>query len=58
MNGRLLDPALGGTPHTGLRSAAAFARPRTDAPGFRQNDAAARALLRAPAALPAAAPAA
>ncbi|MEV7183945.1 FAD/NAD(P)-binding protein [Kitasatospora sp. NPDC093102] len=53
---RLLDPALGGAPHprrtalgphTSLRAAAAFARPRTDAPGFRQNDAAARALLRA-----------
>ncbi|MFF4921980.1 FAD/NAD(P)-binding protein [Kitasatospora sp. NPDC001261] len=63
---RLLDPALGGAPHprrtalgphTSLRAAAAFARPRTDAPGFRQNDAAARALLRALAALPAAAPA-
>ncbi|MET8625028.1 FAD/NAD(P)-binding protein [Kitasatospora sp. NPDC004669] len=61
---RLLDPALGGAPHprrtalgphTSLRSATAFARPRTDAPGFRQNDAAARALLRALAALPAAA---
>ncbi|MEU9073147.1 FAD/NAD(P)-binding protein [Kitasatospora sp. NPDC048538] len=60
----LLDPALGGAPHprrtalgphTSLRAAAAFARPRTDSPGFRQNDAAARALLRALAALPAAA---
>ncbi|MFI6152370.1 FAD/NAD(P)-binding protein [Kitasatospora sp. NPDC051170] len=60
---RLLDPALGDTPHprrtalgphTSLRSAAAFARPRTDAPAFRQNDAAARALLRALATLPAA----
>ncbi|MEU1286338.1 FAD/NAD(P)-binding protein [Kitasatospora sp. NPDC005856] len=59
---RLLDPALGGAPHprrtalgphTSLRAAAAFARPRTDAPGFRQNDAAARALLHALAALPA-----
>ncbi|WP_316526306.1 FAD/NAD(P)-binding protein [Kitasatospora brasiliensis] len=59
---RLLDPALGGAPHprrtalgphTSLRSAAAFARPRTDAPAFRQNDAAARALLRALAAAPA-----
>ncbi|MFF2142783.1 FAD/NAD(P)-binding protein [Kitasatospora sp. NPDC058190] len=59
---RLLDPALGGAPHprrtalgphTSLRSAAAFARPRTNAPAFRQNDAAARALLRALAALPA-----
>ncbi|MET9180389.1 FAD/NAD(P)-binding protein [Kitasatospora aureofaciens] len=61
---RLIDPALGGAPHprrtalgphTSLRSAAAFARPRTNAPAFRQNDAAARALLRALAALPAAA---
>ncbi|MFD8702961.1 FAD/NAD(P)-binding protein [Kitasatospora sp. NPDC059648] len=61
---RLIDPALGGSPHprrtalgphTSLRSAAAFARPRTNAPAFRQNDAAARALLRALAALPAAA---
>ncbi|MER6364529.1 FAD/NAD(P)-binding protein [Kitasatospora sp. NPDC001527] len=55
---RVLDPALdpavdGGAhprrtalgPHTSLRAAAAFARPRTDSPGFRQNDAAARALL-------------
>ncbi|MEU3560884.1 FAD/NAD(P)-binding protein [Kitasatospora sp. NPDC006786] len=59
---RLLDPALGGAPHprrtalgphTSLRAAAAFARPRTNAPGFRQNDAAARALLHALAALPA-----
>ncbi|MFC5667906.1 FAD/NAD(P)-binding protein [Kitasatospora misakiensis] len=53
-DGRVLDPALGGEPHprrtalgphTSLRAAAAFARPRTDSPGFRQNDAAARALL-------------
>ncbi|MER7668729.1 FAD/NAD(P)-binding protein [Kitasatospora sp. NPDC096128] len=60
---RLIDPALGGAPHprrtalgphTSLRAAAAFARPRTNSPGFRQNDAAARALLRALAALPAA----
>ncbi|MER7843839.1 FAD/NAD(P)-binding protein [Kitasatospora sp. NPDC096077] len=59
---RLLDPALGGAPHprrtalgphTNLRAAAAFARPRTNSPGFRQNDAAARALLRALATLPA-----
>ncbi|WP_327680625.1 FAD/NAD(P)-binding protein [Kitasatospora sp. NBC_00458] len=51
---RLLDPALDDGPHprrtalgphTSLRAAAAFARPRTDSPGFRQNDAAARALL-------------
>ncbi|WP_033818803.1 FAD/NAD(P)-binding domain-containing protein [Kitasatospora sp. MBT63] len=55
-DGRILDPALGGAPHprrtalgppTNGRSQAAFARPRTDAPAFRQNDAAARALLRA-----------
>ncbi|MFD5462250.1 FAD/NAD(P)-binding protein [Kitasatospora sp. NPDC127059] len=61
---RLIDPALGGAPHprrtalgphTSLRAATAFARPRTDSPGFRQNDAAARALLRALAALPTAA---
>ncbi|UKY49313.1 FAD/NAD(P)-binding protein [Streptomyces inhibens] len=35
--------ALG--PHTDARSGGAFARPRTDAPAFRQNDATARALL-------------
>ncbi|MFB7662974.1 FAD/NAD(P)-binding protein [Kitasatospora sp. NPDC056138] len=55
-DGRVLDPALDGTPHprrtalgphTNGRAYAAFARPRTDAPAFRQNDAAARALLRA-----------
>ncbi|GAA2131886.1 FAD/NAD(P)-binding protein [Kitasatospora kazusensis] len=55
-DGRILDPTLGGTPHprrtalgphTSNRSYAAFARPRTDAPAFRQNDAAARSLLRA-----------
>ncbi|MEU2630506.1 FAD/NAD(P)-binding protein [Kitasatospora sp. NPDC007106] len=55
-DGGLLDPALGGAPHprrlalgphTNARSYAAFARPRTDAPAFRQNDTAARALLRA-----------
>ncbi|MGW4892202.1 FAD/NAD(P)-binding protein [Kitasatospora sp. NPDC004240] len=60
--GRILDPALGGAPHprrtalgphTGLRAAAAFARPRTDSPGFRQNDSAARALLRSLARTPA-----
>ncbi|MER7751266.1 FAD/NAD(P)-binding protein [Kitasatospora sp. NPDC097643] len=53
---RLLDPALDGRPHprrtalgphTTHRSAAAFARPRTNAPSFRQNDTAARTLLRA-----------
>ncbi|MFE6866478.1 FAD/NAD(P)-binding protein [Kitasatospora sp. NPDC057692] len=55
---RLLDPSVdpaldGGAhprrtalgPHTSLRAAAAFSRPRTDSPGFRQNDAAARTLL-------------
>ncbi|MEU4654059.1 FAD/NAD(P)-binding protein [Streptomyces sp. NPDC023723] len=50
----LVDPLLGG-PHprrialgapTNSRAVAAFARPRTDAPAFRQNDAVARALLR------------
>ncbi|WP_328388076.1 FAD/NAD(P)-binding protein [Streptomyces sp. NBC_00400] len=35
--------ALG--PHTDARSGGAFARPRTNAPAFRQNDATARALL-------------
>ncbi|UNO42879.1 FAD/NAD(P)-binding protein [Streptomyces sp. MST-110588] len=35
--------ALG--PYTDARAATAFARPRTNAPAFRQNDAAARALL-------------
>ncbi|MEU0742063.1 FAD/NAD(P)-binding protein [Streptomyces sp. NPDC006134] len=53
-DGRVLDPSLGG-PHprrialgapTSSRAVAAFARPRTDAPAFRQNDAVARALLR------------
>ncbi len=51
---RLLDPALDGRPHprrtalgaaTTTRAPAAFARPRTDAPAFRQNDAVARRLL-------------
>lgn len=55
-DGRILDPLLGHRPHphrsalgpvTSVRSHAAFARPRTDAPAFRQNDTAARALLRA-----------
>ncbi|CAM5605273.1 Adenylate cyclase OS=Streptomyces fumanus OX=67302 GN=GCM10018772_28050 PE=4 SV=1 [Streptomyces fumanus] len=50
----VIDPRLGG-PHprrialgapTDSRSVAAFARPRTNAPAFRQNDAVARALLR------------
>ncbi|MFE1933958.1 FAD/NAD(P)-binding protein [Streptomyces sp. NPDC059474] len=52
-DGRLLDRAgsphprrfaLG--PHTDARASGAFARPRTNAPAFRQNDATARALLR------------
>lgn len=52
---RILDPALGGAPHprrtalgphTSARAAVAFARPRTNSPGFRQTDAAARAILR------------
>ncbi|MFJ6212999.1 FAD/NAD(P)-binding protein [Streptomyces sp. NPDC092296] len=54
-DGRLYDPLLGGPhprrtalgPHTNGRAFAAFARPRTDSPGFRQTDSAARALLRA-----------
>ncbi len=55
VDSRILDPGLGGAPHphrtalgphTSLRAAAAFARPRTNSPGFRQNDAAARAVLR------------
>ncbi|MFE1774637.1 FAD/NAD(P)-binding protein [Streptomyces sp. NPDC059008] len=53
--------ALG--PHTDARSSGAFARPGTNAPAFRQNDAAARALLTflrdragAPAAVPVSAP--
>lgn len=55
-DGRILDPGLGGAPHprrtalgphTNGRSYAAFARPRTNAPAFRQNDATARALLHA-----------
>ncbi|GGZ21323.1 adenylate cyclase [Streptomyces nitrosporeus] len=52
--GRVIDAGLGG-PHprlvalgapTDSRAQAAFARPRTDAPVFRQNDEVARALLR------------
>ncbi|NYI88691.1 hypothetical protein HNR02_002014 [Amycolatopsis endophytica] len=52
-DGRLLDTsgrpqsrrfALG--PHTSARSAAAFTRPRTNGASFRQNDAAAREILR------------
>lgn len=54
-DGRVVDPLSGG-PHprrialgapTNSRSVAAFARPRTDAPAFRQNDTVARTLLRA-----------
>ncbi|KQV23756.1 MULTISPECIES: FAD/NAD(P)-binding domain-containing protein [unclassified Kitasatospora] len=53
-DGRLLDPTLANAPHprrtalgphTNGRAYTAFARPRTNAPGFRQNDAAARSLL-------------
>jgi hypothetical protein len=53
-DGRLVDPSLGG-PHprrialgvpTSNRAVAAFARPRTDAPAFRRNDAVARTILR------------
>ncbi len=53
VDGRLIDPvrgphrrrfALG--PFTTVRTAAAFARPRTNAPAFRYNDATARAVLR------------
>ncbi|MDO0910012.1 FAD/NAD(P)-binding protein [Streptomyces sp. DT2A-34] len=54
-NAHVIDPSLGGThprrialgAPTNSRAVAAFARPRTDAPAFRQNDAVARALLRA-----------
>lgn len=54
-DGALVDPRLGGRPHprrvalgapTNQRAVAAFARPFTDAPGFQQNDATARSLLR------------
>ncbi|PYC79500.1 adenylate cyclase [Streptomyces tateyamensis] len=54
-DGRILDPSLGGRPHPRRRALgpyangrafAAFARPATNAPVFRQNDAAARAILR------------
>jgi hypothetical protein len=59
-DGHVVDPSLRG-PHprrialgapTNSRAVAAFARPRTDAPVFRQNDAVARALLRTLSALP------
>ncbi|TWE19472.1 FAD-NAD(P)-binding protein [Kitasatospora atroaurantiaca] len=55
-DGRIIDPTLGDVPHprrtalgphTNGRAYAAFSRPRTDSPAFRQNDATARALLRA-----------
>ncbi|MBF6050349.1 hypothetical protein GO002_00245 [Streptomyces eurocidicus] len=58
-DGRVLDPtgrphprlfALG--PHTDARASGAFARPGTNAPAFRQNDATARAALLALRALP------
>lgn len=54
-DGHVIDPVFGG-PHprrialgapTNSRAVAAFARPRTNAPAFRQNDTVARALLRA-----------
>ncbi|MFI6937857.1 FAD/NAD(P)-binding protein [Streptomyces sp. NPDC050418] len=53
-DGHVIDPSLGGRhprrialgAPTNSRAVAAFARPRTNAPGFRQNDAVARALLR------------
>ncbi|WP_031487154.1 FAD/NAD(P)-binding protein [Streptomyces bicolor] len=53
-NAHVIDPSLGG-PHprrialgapTNSRAVAAFARPGTNAPAFRQNDAVARAVLR------------
>ncbi|WP_328420706.1 hypothetical protein [Streptomyces sp. NBC_00443] len=52
-DGHVLDPSIGGThprrialgAPTNSRAVAAFARPRTNAPAFRQNDAVARALL-------------
>jgi hypothetical protein len=54
VDGRLRDPVLSDWhrrrfalgPFTTVRTAAAFARPRTNAPAFRYNDAAARAVLR------------
>jgi hypothetical protein len=52
VDGRLLDPLRGPAlcrfalgPFTTVRTAAAFARPRTNAPAFRYNDGAARAVL-------------
>ncbi|MEW2544196.1 FAD/NAD(P)-binding protein [Streptomyces sp. NPDC047002] len=60
-DGHVIDPSLGGPHprrialghHTGGRAVAAFARPGTNAPAFRQNDAVARDLLRTLAARPA-----
>ena len=53
VDGRLIDPVRGPAlrrfalgPFTTVRTAAAFARPRTNAPAFRYNDATARAVLR------------
>lgn len=54
-DGHVIDPSLDSPhprrialgAHTNSRAVAAFARPRTNAPAFRQNDAVARALLRA-----------
>ncbi|WP_405593289.1 FAD/NAD(P)-binding protein [Streptomyces sp. NBC_01092] len=54
-DGHVVDPSLGGAhprrialgAPTNSRAVAAFARPRTNAPAFRQNDAVARALLHA-----------
>lgn len=51
--GHVMDPEVGGPhprrialgAHTNSRTVAAFARPRTNAPAFRHNDAAARSLL-------------
>ncbi|GAA3536599.1 FAD/NAD(P)-binding protein [Streptomyces osmaniensis] len=53
-DGHVIDPSLGGDhprrialgAPTNSRAVAAFARPRTNAPAFRQNDAVARTLLR------------
>ncbi|MFE5207115.1 FAD/NAD(P)-binding protein [Streptomyces sp. NPDC056600] len=59
-DGGLVDPRLGGRAHprrvalgapTNQRAVAAFARPFTNAPGFQQNDATARSLLRSLASL-------
>jgi hypothetical protein len=63
-DGHVLDPSLGGPHprrlalghHTSGRAVAAFARPGTNAPAFRQNDAVVRRLLRSLAAAPPAVP--